>query len=65
MNDNKKPGEPLETEGRVMEDEIQKLKRSSLILSVACSCELSGRSATSTAPSKSSWATSRAFTEAS
>lgn len=36
MNSNKKPGEPLETEGRVMEDEIQKLKRSSLILSVAC-----------------------------
>lgn len=36
MNNNKKPGEPLETEGRVMEDEIQKLKRSSLILSVAC-----------------------------
>lgn len=36
MKDNKKPGEPLETEGRVMEDEIQKLKRSSLILSVAC-----------------------------
>lgn len=36
MKDNKKPGEPVETEGRVMEDEIQKLKRSSLILSVAC-----------------------------
>ena len=36
MKRNKKPGEPLETEGRVMEDEIQKLKRSSLILSVAC-----------------------------
>lgn len=36
MDNNKKPSEPLETEGRVMEDEIQKLKRSSLILSVAC-----------------------------
>ena len=36
MDNNKKPSEPLETEGRVMEDEIQKLKRSSLILSVTC-----------------------------
>ena len=36
MKRSKKPGEPLETEGRVMEDEIQKLNRSSLILSVAC-----------------------------
>jgi len=36
MNDNKKPSEPLDTERRGMEDEIQKLKRSSLILSVAC-----------------------------
>lgn len=36
MKDNKKPGEPLETEGRGMEDEIRKLKRSSLILSVTC-----------------------------
>lgn len=36
MKRSKKPGEPLETEGRVMEDEIQKLIRSILILSVAC-----------------------------
>ena len=36
MNDNKKPREPLEPRRRGMEDEIQKLKRSSLILSVAC-----------------------------
>ena len=36
MNDNKKPREPLDTERRGMEDEIQKLKRSSLILNVAC-----------------------------
>lgn len=36
MNDNKKPREPLDTERRGMDDEIQKLKRSSLILSVAC-----------------------------
>ena len=36
MKRSKKPGEPLETEGRGMEDEIRKLKRSSLILSVTC-----------------------------
>lgn len=36
MDDSKKPGEPLEPEGRGMEDEIRKLKRSSLILSVTC-----------------------------
>ena len=36
MKRSKKPGEPLEPGRRGMEDEIQKLKRSSLILSVAC-----------------------------
>lgn len=36
MDNNKKPGEPLKPERRGMDDEIQKLKRSSLILSVAC-----------------------------
>lgn len=36
MKDTKKPREPLEPRRRGMEDEIQKLKRSSLILSVAC-----------------------------
>ena len=36
MPDNKKPGEPVEEECRVMEDEIRKLKRSSLILSATC-----------------------------
>lgn len=34
MPDNKKPGEPVEEERRVMEDEIRKIKRSNLILSV-------------------------------
>ena len=33
MKDSKKPGGPLETERRAVEDEIQKLKRSNLILS--------------------------------
>lgn len=36
MDDSKKPGESLEPEVRGMEDEIRKLKRSSLILSVTC-----------------------------
>lgn len=36
MDNNKKPGEPLKPERRGMDDEIQKLKRSSLILSVTC-----------------------------
>ena len=36
MDNNKKSGEPLKPERRGMDDEIQKLKRSSLILSVAC-----------------------------
>lgn len=33
MKDNKKSGDPLETEGRARDEEIQKLKRSNSILS--------------------------------